>query len=220
VFFRGWFENQLIRYSTAYRTLSGKEYVRQAQQFDTTSQEDFSIRRQVIPTRMGSARQMLAFYLKAQRSMLRLYPEARYILSTQPMLNRFTGDFVDVYEHPLDSEAHRMAAAARSKVLEEYLSHFQEDWCTQKDGGPSFVYLFVNGALRLEQVVNEERARGRKVEYYNTGLLFPDAREERIPYFIDGVHLSDQGNDVLGKFYAERILAADSEQRSTSSAPH
>jgi hypothetical protein len=219
VFFRGWFENQLIRHSAAYRALTGKEHVRQAQQFDATSQEDMSARRQIIPTRMGSAREMLAFYLKAQRGMLKLYPETRYILSTQPVLNQFTGDFVDVYKYPLDSEAHRIAAAKRSKDLEDYLTHYQDDWCSQKGGAPSFTYGFVNGAIRLEQLVNEERARGRKVEYYNTGLLFPDAREERIPYFIDSVHLSDQGNDVLGKFYAERILAGDSELRSTNSAP-
>ena len=65
----------------------------------------------------------------------------------------------------------------------------------------------------LERLAEDMRARGRRVEYQNTGTLFPDAREERMPYFIDPVHLSDAGNDVLGRFYAERILAARAADR-------
>src|SRR5713226_9662749 len=56
-------------------------------------------------------------------------------------------------------------------------------------------------------IAEDLQARGRKVEYHNTGILFPEARPDRMPYFIDPVHVSDKGNDVLGRFYAERILA-------------
>jgi lysophospholipase L1-like esterase len=49
---------------------------------------------------------------------------------------------------------------------------------------------------------------GRKVECHSMGEVFPNKREERVPYFIDGAHLSDKGADVLGKFYADRILAS------------
>jgi lysophospholipase L1-like esterase len=208
VFYRGWLENQLIRRSAAYRGLTGKEYVRNTQIFDQTSGEDFEARRQIIPTRLGAARDMLAFYLKAHNSMLKLYPDAQYILSTQPMLNEFTGDFVDVYRDPAGSEGHRQAAARREAVLEAYLTQHQDDWCSMKTAQPSFTYVYVNGAIQLERLVESAQSRGRKVEYHNMGTVLPNRREDRLPYFIDGAHLSDKGADVLGRFYADRILAS------------
>src|SRR5207247_1817814 len=51
------------------------------------------------------------------------------------------------------------------------------------------------------------------VEYHNIGTLFPNEREKRIPYFITGAHLSDEGMDIIGKFYAERILRSDATHR-------
>jgi hypothetical protein len=77
----------------------------------------------------------------------------------------------------------------------------------------SFTYIFGNGAVRVERLAEEARARGRKVEYHNLGLVFENEREKRIPYFQDGAHLNDKGNDAVGKFYAERILASDAKAK-------
>jgi hypothetical protein len=142
--------------------------------------------------------------------MLKLYPNAQYILSTQPMLNEFTGDFAEAFQDPAGTERHRDAAARREADLEVYLKHYENDWCTAKTAQPSFTYVYVNGAIQLERLVDAARERGRKAEYHNMGKLFPDKREDRLPYFIDGAHLSDKGADVLGKFYADRILASGS----------
>src|SRR6202050_1944685 len=84
--------------------------------------------------------------------------------------------------------------------------------CGQGTAHPANTYILDNGALQLEQLADEEAARGRVVEYYNIGTLFPDPRPERMPYFIDTPHLSDKAMDVIGKFYAEKILAADRER--------
>jgi hypothetical protein len=84
--------------------------------------------------------------------------------------------------------------------------------CGQRTAQASFTYILGNGAVQLEQLADEATARGRLVEYYNIGTLFPDPRPERMPYFIDAPHLSDKGMDVIGKFYAEKILAADRER--------
>src|ERR1700730_5986533 len=94
-FYRGWLENEVIRHSKAYRIFTGKEYVPDDQMFDQSSHEDMAVRRQIIPTKVGEARQMLAFYLASERGMLNLFPKAGYILSTQPVVNQFTGDFND-----------------------------------------------------------------------------------------------------------------------------
>jgi len=218
VFYRGWLENELIKHSLAYRSITGKQYVPDDQVFDRSSQEDMEVRRQIIPTKVGEARQMLAFYIAAERGMLNLFPRAGYILSTQPVVNQFTGDFNDIYQYPLGSAERKAAIEKRTKDLEDYLTQHENQMCGQATAKPANTYIFGNSAVRLEQLADEEAARGRLVAYYNIGTLFPDPRPERMPYFIDPVHLSDKGMDVIGKFYAEKILAADHERPAAASA--
>jgi hypothetical protein len=212
VFYRGWFENELILHSKAYRIITGKQYVADNQMFDQSSQEDSLVRRQIIPAKLGDARQMLAFYIASERGMLNLFPRAGYILSTQPVVNQFTGDFVDIYQHPIGSPERKAAIENRTKDLEVYLTQNENKACGQGTAQPANTYVFGNGAVQLEQLADEEAASGRLVAYYNIGTLFPDPRPERIPFFIDPPHLTDNGMDVIGKFYAEKILAADRER--------
>jgi hypothetical protein len=209
VFYRGWLENELIKHSKTYRIITGKQYVPNDQMFDQSSHEDMAIRRQIIPTKVGEARQMLAFYLASERGMLNLFPRAGYILSTQPVVNQFTGDFNDIYQYPVGSPDRKAAIEKRTVELEGYLTQYENEMCGQVAAKPANTYIFGNGAVQLEQLADEEAARGRLVEYYNIGTLFPDSRSERMPYFIDPPHLTDKGMDVIGKFYAEKILAAD-----------
>jgi hypothetical protein len=67
----------------------------------------------------------------------------------------------------------------------------------------------VNGAIELERLVDDQRNLGREVQYYNAGTEFPNDRNARIPFFIDPAHMADKGMDILGRFYAEKILAVD-----------
>jgi hypothetical protein len=219
VFYRGWLENKLIEHSKAYRIITGKQYVPDDQIFDRSSSETTAFRRQIIPTKVGEARQMLAFYLTAERGMLNLFPQARYILSTQPVVNQFTGDFNDIYQYPVGSPERNTAIEKRTKELEGYLAQYENEACGQGTAKPANTYVFGDGAVQLEQLADEETARGRLVEYYNIGTLFSDPRPERIPYFIDPVHLTDKGMDVIGKFYAEKILAADRERPAAAIVP-
>jgi hypothetical protein len=212
VFYRGWLENKLIEHSKAYRIVTGKQYVPDDQIFDRSSTENTVFRRQIIPTKVGETRQMLAFYLASERGMLNLFPQARYILSTQPVVNQFTGDFNDLYQYPVGSPERDAAIKKRTVSLEGYLTEHENEMCGQSAAKVSFTYIFGNGAVQLEQLADEATARGRFVEYYNIGTLFPDPRPERMPYFIDAPHLTDKGMDVIGKFYAEKILAADRER--------
>ena len=209
VFYRGWLENELVKYSAAYRALTGKQYVPDTVIFDPTSGETIPARRAIIPTKVGKSRKILAFYLKAEKAMLELFPKARYILSTQPSANQFTGDFENIYALPSDSAAHREAMAARQAELEKYLTYYQNDMCSSANIRPSFTYTFVEGAIQLEKLVDEERLGGRDVAYYNVGAILPNEHADRIPYFIDPAHLTDKGADALGHFYAEQILKAD-----------
>jgi hypothetical protein len=218
VFYRGWLENELILHSKAYRIITGKQYVADDRIFDHSSTEHEVFRRQIIPTKVGEARQMLAFYLASERGMLKLFPQARYILSTQPVVNPIAGDFNDIYDYPVGSPERKAAIEKRTKDLEGYLTQYENEMCGQGTAHPANTYILDNGALQLEQLVDEEAARGRAVEYYNIRTLFHGTRPEHMPYFSDAVHLSDKGMDVIGKFYAEKILAADHERPAATHA--
>jgi hypothetical protein len=203
---RGWLENELIKHSAAYRIITGKRYVPDSRIFDETYS---MVRREIIPTKIGQSREMLEFYVEAESAMLKLFPTARYILSTQPAVNQFTGDFVDIYTYAAGSPEREAAIEKRTADLEEYLSKYEDVTCNSMTYPPSFAYIFGNGAVQVERLVERARTHGRPVEYYNIGTLFPDLRDERIPHFIDEVHLSDSGQDLVGKFYAEKILTAE-----------
>jgi len=206
-FYRGWLENKLIQHSVAYRKLTGKQYIPDTLLFDASSAEESAARRAIIPTQNGQSRDIVAFYIKAEKAILGLFPKARYILSTQPRVNQFTGDFVNIYKSPPGTAAHREAIAARDAELEAYLTYHQNEACSFAGSQPSIVYIFGKTAVELERLADTERQSGRDVAYYNVGAILPDDRADRIPYFIDPVHLSDKGADALGRFYAEKILA-------------
>jgi hypothetical protein len=213
-FHRGWLENKIIKHSATYRSLTKKNYFPDAPEIDRTNIDTTrgELRKIIIPTKLGDAREMLAFYLKAQEAMLKLFPKARYILSTQPMVNQFTGDFTNIYENIEDGQARRVAIETRARDVDRYLEVHAETWCNTQTYIPSFVYLYVKGAIELERLVERVRNQGKLVEYHNMGRLLPNERIDRMPYFIDAAHLSDKGADILGRFYAERILTADKYQ--------
>lgn len=205
-FYRGWLENEVIKHSAAYRAITGKQYVPYEAEFDASTAETTTARRQIVASKVGSARDILAFYLSTEAAALKLFPKAKYIFSTQPSVNMFRGDFVDIYDHAAGSQEHQRAMEKREADLETYLKHHENEPCGIKAYQPSFTYIFVNGAIRMERWAAAQAQAGRTVEYHNLGTILPDAREDRKPYFIDPVHLSDQGQDVIGRFFAEKIL--------------
>ena len=209
VYLRSWLENELTYYSAAYRGLTGKKYIPNTEVDDSNKDDTRGEARKItLPTKLGAARDMLRFYVKATEASLSLFPRAKYILSTQPMVNQFTGDFVDVYR-PSQIKADPVAMAKREKDLEIYLTANEGKTCSAETYIPSFTYVYVRGAFELEKLAAVKRAEGRFVEYDNIGRVFPNERDERIKYFIDAAHLSDEGAATIGKFYASRIVEAD-----------
>jgi hypothetical protein len=211
IFYRGWLENVIIKYSAAYRALSGKEYIPNPMEIDSTNtgphkDGDGHI---IFPTKLSEAHEMAAFYVKSEDAMIRLYPDARYIVSTAPSVNDFKGDFTDVYESQ-DANLHDAAMVRREQEVEQNLTAHENESCNLKSVGPAQIYVNSKGAFDLERMAAAYRKRGRYVEYQNIGKLLPEERQDRIPYFIDPDHLSDKGADLIGRFYAQRILAADS----------
>jgi hypothetical protein len=209
VYLRSPLENELIYYSAAYRALTGRKYIADSE-MDATNQDDTrgEARKIILPTKLGAARDMLRFYIKATKASVALFPRAKYILSTQPMVNEFKGDFVDVYK-PSQTSADPVAMEKHEHDLDAYLKANENKVCNTETYIPSFTYVYVRGAFELEKLAAQEKASGRFVEYHNIGRLFPNARQDRIKYFIDAAHVSDSGARVIGKFYATRILSTD-----------
>ena len=106
----------------------------------------------------------------------------------------------------------------RIRDVEIFLAAHADETCNTINYTPSFVYVYVKGALLLERMAEQMRTEGRFVEYHNTGRLFPNQRDQRMPHFVDAAHLSDKGADVIGRFFAERILAADVETSAANPA--
>jgi hypothetical protein len=209
VYLRSWLENEAIYYSTAYRALTGKKYIPNTEMDESNKDGTRDEGRKIIlPTKLGAARDMLRFYVKATDASLSLFPRAKYILSTQPMVNQFTGDFVDAYKSS-PAEAGASAMAKRESDLETYLTANENKVCSTETYIPSFTYVYVKSAFELEKLAAAKRAEGRFVEYDNIGRIFPNERADRLKYFIDAAHVSDEGAAAIGKFYASRILKAD-----------
>src|SRR5262249_47762527 len=100
----------------------------------------------------------------------------------------------------------REAIKKREDAIDYYIDHFADKVCGQDTYHPAYLYILVNGAIRLARLAQDETARGRDVGYANLGLIFPKERTERIPYFIDPAHMTDAGADRVARFYADWIL--------------
>ncbi len=209
VMYRGRVENWLLKHSAAVRAITGQAPIYLNPLIDKDGESE--VRQVIQKAEIGeTARNQLAFYLRAEALTASLFPKANVIFSTQPMVNDFRGDFTKIYDYEVGSPERNKAISERVSGLEHYLEYNKSLQCGVKTSHPADIYILVNGALGLERLASElNNKNGRHVEYINTGTLMPNNREERIPYFIDGAHLTDKGMDLLGKYYATRILLAD-----------
>lgn len=201
--------DSLIKHSAIFRMLTGRQYVGPPPMQDyyrDHAEKDprFQIRAHANWSVMAD---QVTFYLRAERSMLRLYQNAKYLLSTQPMValanyNLYAGAFRD------GGEAHFKAL----KAADDSLYHTYKGRACIRGGlnRPSHAYFLAESAMALRTMAADARTSGwRDVEYANTVSLFPLDADQRQQYFIDLVHLNDRGQDLLGKFYARKILTRD-----------
>jgi hypothetical protein len=145
-------------------------------------------------TPLSEVRNQTQFYLLAQQSIIERYPDAKYLVTTEAMSRDFDAMFArtpDEIEKSLDAS---IAA---------------DPMCSLKNGEIARRYVFVRSAQTLEKIVGTYRERGRDIEYFNMGTLFPRDNESRIKDFADDVHLRNSGHEMLAQFYASRILARD-----------
>jgi hypothetical protein len=209
-FYRGYWENQLIKYSTTYRLLTGKTFIEPLQHLDRTFND--AMLQVTAPTRLVEVHDQLEFYLLTEKSILERFENAKFLLTTQPTDQDFAFELGDFYR---DGDSYTVDKAARDAFgagLEPWLDTAKpnEQLCGGKVVGYAVRYIFAMSAIRMAEMVEEYQAAHRRdVEYFNAGLLYPRDTAERDNYFIDTYHLNDLGQEVVAKFYAYRILLRD-----------
>jgi len=188
-FYRGWLENQIIKYSFAYRTITGKQYVPCNQQY--TYDEGFP--RVATDVRWEDIEGQVTFYSRAQELMVNLSDQAKYLLSLQPIVPSFSDIF--------------------GKSEEELAGIASENQDKNCGGiGPFYQFALSYFLCRADTELNDITKRYKdkaNVQYYNMNAFLPDSSDDRKRFFIDNMHLNDAGHELMGKLYAARILMAD-----------
>jgi len=212
VYYRGYWENQLLKYSLAYRSLTGQQYIPPPAHVDKDVTSP--LLQVVTPTSLSEVRKQVEFYVLAEQSILERFQDAKFLLTTQPTAQDHA--FM-LGEYWRDGDSYAINSSEREKFsseLDQWLDSIKPDQVrcsnTLQVVGFSTRYALAMSAVRLaEQVEKYQASRRRNVEYFNTGLLYPKDPEKRHSYFIDNYHLNDAGQETLARFYAYKILQRD-----------
>lgn len=177
-FFRGEWENDLIRFSATYRWLTGKRPIERHQSTRFPAVRDWSYVEKTVD-----------FYLRTQMSVLRQCADCNFILSTQP-----------IYRHGRK----RMSAEERAVAREKYwnLRFGSEFWGTSKfEDALQYSY----GRI-VDEMPRLCAGHGPRCHYKAMDDIFPSDDSRKRAYFVDDVHLTDEGNRLIAEYYASVIL--------------
>ena len=210
-FFRGQLEDTLLRYSSLYRGITNKSPLNLPQNLEYitgfTPKASNSVMRDV---EWKEVERQVHFYLDTEQQIANLFPRANVILSTQPMVNQFRGHFMNIYDSPVSSSERQKAISELENALRAVRDVMKDQPCGNALKGENFGYFFASIALGTERLAKTmSTSQGRPIIYENMGRFFEDDFESRKQYFIDPVHLSDRGMDVLAQKYADMILSQD-----------
>lgn len=204
------FEEYLIRNFSTYRALSGKS---------PSSQKDSDLKlnpshpdprfRICVETVWDDIQKQILFYVRTQEAILQHFEKARFILSTQSLAEGCGPDY-HAYYTASDETAKKAALTNLLATLDTINTTNQGVKLTTPVTQASFNYFLPKSALALEQLIsNCQKSKKRDAQYCNTELALPASFDERKPYFLDYCHMTDQGQDCLGRFYADQILKRD-----------
>jgi hypothetical protein len=180
-FFRSEFENELIHWSAAYRYLSGKKYIPR-----------FQLTRFPEVRGWADIDRTIDFYLRTQRSVLLQCPSCQYILSTQPLYRHGRTALRADARTKLKGDLNDLVITSNSGVD----AHFED------------VLMYAYGRI-IDEMPVLCRAHGSKCRYKAMDEVFPSNDVDKNKYFVDDVHLRDEGNELLAAYFAKTILEVD-----------
>ena len=214
-FYRGWIENQLVKHSLVYRRLSGKGYVARKWLIDDSDPTPGRFAVREVP--WEEIETAVQFYLQTHGMVLDLFPKANVLMSSQPLPFDF-GDMFGATQvlpaalsgAPMDPAERAEHIAVHERALAQLFNARRGTRCGQDAWPDGRTYFMARSALELERLARRSNSEpGRHVGYLNAGRLFPNTFEERTPFFIDPVHLNDQGMETVASAYAYYVLRTD-----------
>jgi hypothetical protein len=146
---------------------------------------------------------------------LDLFPKAHSLMSTQPLPFDFIEMFGPGEELPpplgkgIDSDLRMAQLEEKNVALEKLFDSRLGTTCGQWAWEDGRKYFMAGSAFELEKLAGRRTSPDRHVGYVNAGRLFPNSFEERKRWFIDPVHLNDEGMDRVSSAYATYILEKD-----------
>lgn len=149
-------------------------------------------------------------YVAAHRSMNRKFPTAKMLHMTQPVLSNIFPAYLPAARSSL--QAQDLKERVRSQAANWLSQAGEQDFAKaspslRAQGGDCVVAL---SSATLCDVIDRVRAQtGRDLYYFNAEQALPENEHRRRYCFIDPVHLSNEGHDVVGRFLADKILAID-----------
>ena len=118
VFYRGYWENELIEYSAAYRLLTRKKYIAPPLYLDKAFRD--LMLQVTTPTKLSEVRNQTNFYVITEELILERFQDAKFILSTQPTAQDFAFELGEFYR---DGESYSADLIERAKFADE-LDHW------------------------------------------------------------------------------------------------
>jgi hypothetical protein len=179
---------------------------------DTDPDKSRRFRIKLAGVTVGNQDPQVELYLQAQRNVLALFRRANVLFSTQPVYwdNTVSPFYRAAFAPggtdfgPLTTDLDAFMSKNKSVSCEHYAN-------IQPIAGLVHGYFFARSALRLMDLAAEAQKAepSRRIMYQNAEGALPYDDKSRIQFFIDNAHLSDLGQDRIGEFLAEMILAAE-----------
>jgi hypothetical protein len=208
----------LARHSAVVRWLSGVRPDATPQDarglvFDDTDPDKFRrFRVKLAGVTVSDQDRQVELYLQAQRNVLALFPRANLLFSTQPV---YWDNTVSPFYRPAFAPGGTGFGALKTE-LDRFMSKNKNVSCEkyaniQPIAGPVHGYFFARSALSLiDFAADAQKADAtRRIMYQNVEAALPYDDPSRVQFFIDNAHLSDLGQDRIGEFFAEMIIAAE-----------
>jgi hypothetical protein len=186
-FYRGALENYIIKHSQAYRAITGKLYIPNNQ--NVINYGDFDL---IAPKIKGDRIDRIAqFYINSLENIVCLFPKAKYILSFQPM-HHDHASFFGLSDEAIKGAYEQLRTAD----------------CGGKNWGTAIAVFYHRSAEWAAKLVEKYKS-DKQIYFINMSDIFPPSGEQRRKFFLDEAHLYDSGQELVGIYYAYKILASD-----------
>lgn len=159
-------------------------------------------------------------YVNAQKAISNRFPSAKYILGVQPWSN--LPEWSPGGRDPFPTYWTTFAARDR-KVHHEALLQLHQDLATWSEAfhaetdtigrmaAQEFIQWFLIRSA-FENIVSLPPGQmdgHPRISHLNANSVLPESAESRRSLFIDPIHLSDAGQEIIARFFARHILESD-----------